>query len=133
MHSSECYSVSSAYNKLSKVDLNQHHNSHKFVWLKAVPLKVSIFAWRLLRNIVPTRDNLLQQRIISVTDQECTTTCGMNEDVNHLFVNCNFCGRLWYLVSRWLGFSIVYNCRILEHIYQFDSLGVFSHKVQCSL
>jgi hypothetical protein len=50
----------------------------KFVWLKVVPLKVSIFAWRLLRNRVPTRDNLLQRRIIAGTDQECTTTCGMN-------------------------------------------------------
>jgi hypothetical protein len=132
LHSSQCYSVSGAYNKLSEVDINQHHNSHKFVWLKVVPLKRSIFVWRLLHNRVPTRDNLLQQRIIARSDQEGTTTCGMNEDVNHLFVNCNFHGRLWYLVSGGLGFSTVYNSRILEHIYQFCSLGGFSHKAQCS-
>ena len=133
LHSSQCYSVSSAYNKLSKMGINQYHNSHNFVWLKVNPLKVSIFAWKLLRNRVPTRNNLFQWRIIACTDQECTAACGMNKDVNHLFVNCNFYGRLWYLISRWLGFSTVYNSRILEHIYQFDSLGGFSHKAQCSL
>jgi hypothetical protein len=29
------------------------------VWLKQVPLKVSVFIWRLLRNRLPTKDNLV--------------------------------------------------------------------------
>jgi hypothetical protein len=44
LHSSHCYSVSIAYNNLTDVDINQHQNPHQFVWLKVVPLKVSIFS-----------------------------------------------------------------------------------------
>ena len=29
-----------------------------FFWLKAVPLKVSIFVWQFLLNRLPTKDNL---------------------------------------------------------------------------
>jgi len=36
-------------------------------------------------------------------------------------------------VNMCLRFSTVYNSRILEYIYQFRSLGGFSHKAQCSL
>ena len=39
LHSSQCYSVSSASNKLSEVDINQHHNSHKFVRLRLFLLR----------------------------------------------------------------------------------------------
>jgi hypothetical protein len=68
LHSSHCYFVSSAYKKLTEVESNEHQNSHKFVWLKVVPIKVSIFAWRLFRNRVPTRDNLLHRRIITANE-----------------------------------------------------------------
>ena len=39
LHLSQCYSVSSAYNKLSEVDINQHHNSHKVVRLRLFLLR----------------------------------------------------------------------------------------------
>ena len=83
LHSSHCYSVSSAYNNLTNVDINQHQNPHQFVQLKVVPLKVTIFAWRLLHNIVLTRDNLLHRRVISAHEQGSTTNCGVNEE-SHL-------------------------------------------------
>ena len=128
-----CYSVSSAYNNLTDVDIIQHQNPHQFVWLKVVPPKVSIFSWRLLCNIVLTRDNLLQRRVISASEQGCTTNCCVNEDMDHLFVKCDFYGRLWYFISSWLGFCTTYNGKVLEHIYQFGSLGGFSYKVQSFL
>lgn len=50
LHSCHFYIVSSAYNKLTKIDINQHQNPHHFCWLKVLPLKMSIFIWRLLRK-----------------------------------------------------------------------------------
>lgn len=35
------------------------------LWRKDVPLKVSIFAWRLFRNRLPTKVNLFRRGIIS--------------------------------------------------------------------
>jgi len=133
LHSSHCYFVSSAYNKLTDVDNNVHQNSYKFVWVKVVPLKVSIFTWRLFRNRVSTRGNLLHRHIRAANEQGCIANCGVHVDVNYLFVNCDFFGRIWYYISCWLGFSIAFNGRVLDHIYQFGSLRGFSHKVKCSL
>jgi len=31
----------------------------------------------------------------------------MNEDMSHLFLKCDFFGRLWCLISNWLGFVTV--------------------------
>jgi hypothetical protein len=57
--------------------------------------------------------------------------CGVHVDMDHLFVE--FFGRIWYYIFSWLDFSTAFNGRVLDHIYQFGSLGGFSHIVQCSL
>jgi len=44
LHFSMCYFVSSACNKLTKMDINDHHIDYNFVCLKEVSFKVSIFA-----------------------------------------------------------------------------------------
>jgi hypothetical protein len=75
---------------MTEMDINDHHNDYKFIWLKEVSLKVSIFAWRLMRNRVPTRGNLWRRHILATNEQGCTANCGNNEDMNHLFVNCEF-------------------------------------------
>jgi len=41
-----------------------HDNISKVVWHKSVLLKVSICAWRLLRNRWPTKDNLRRRGVI---------------------------------------------------------------------
>jgi len=52
-----------------------------------VPLKVSILAWRLLRNRLPTKDNLVTRDIISQDSQMCMTGCGGLEMAHHLFIS----------------------------------------------
>nr|ABN05952.1 hypothetical protein MtrDRAFT_AC149131g33v2 [Medicago truncatula] len=44
------------------------------IWPKMVPLKVSLFDWRLLRNHLPTKDNLINQT--RCASKQCTTLCG---------------------------------------------------------
>jgi len=46
------------------------------IWHKQVSLKVSILAWRLLRNRLPTKDHLVTRDIISQDLQLCVTDCG---------------------------------------------------------
>ncbi|PNY08824.1 cysteine-rich receptor-like protein kinase [Trifolium pratense] len=53
-----------------------------------VPLKVSVLAWRLLRNRLPTKDNLVPRHIIPHDARFCATGCGASEIANHLFLSC---------------------------------------------
>jgi hypothetical protein len=58
LHSSQCYTVDSAYNNLTKVEDNTYLDNNHVLWLKTVPLEINIFVWCLLLNRVPTKDNL---------------------------------------------------------------------------
>ena len=65
MHTSAGYTVRSAYQLLTTQDTSQVEGADALVWHKHVPLKVSIFAWRLVKNRLPTRANLVYRDILS--------------------------------------------------------------------
>jgi len=65
--------------------------------------KVSILAWRLLHNRLPTKTNLVARGIISQEAQMCVTGCGEVETANHLFFSCYIFKDLWSLVRDWIG------------------------------
>jgi len=65
-----------------------------FIWHKDAPLKVSLFAWRLIRNRFSTKDNLFRRGIIPLESQLCVSGCGNIESAKHLFLYCQFCGSL---------------------------------------
>jgi len=46
------------------------------IWRKNVPLKVSIFGWRLFGNKLLTKANLFRRGIIQHDAQLCVTGCG---------------------------------------------------------
>jgi len=60
------------------------------IWRKQVPLKVSILVWWLLRNRLPTKDNLLLHGILLHTNQHCVAGCADNETAQHLLLSCPF-------------------------------------------
>jgi len=64
------------------------------LWRREVPLKVSVFAWRLFRSRLPTKVNLFRRRIIPSDAQWCVTGCGIQESENHLFLNCGVFGQI---------------------------------------
>ncbi|GAU32087.1 hypothetical protein TSUD_152920 [Trifolium subterraneum] len=53
-----------------------------------VPLKVSVAAWRLLRNRLPTKDNLVLRHIIPQGAHLCVAGCGAPETAQHLRPSC---------------------------------------------
>jgi len=95
------YSVRGAYRFLTTtVGVGDSHQVAD-IWHQQIPSKVSVFVWRLLRNRLPTKDNLLRRRIISHEASACVAGCGMQETANHLFLGCDILGLLWAQV--WLG------------------------------
>jgi len=132
LHASSNYNVISAYNHLltpTSNNLSAIHMSE--IWNKEVPLKISLFVWRLLRDRLPTTDSLIKRHILLPNAQLCVGGCGMMEDAKHLFLSCDFFGKLWYGISHWLSYHIVFPEHVPDHLYQFGTLGGFS-KNNCS-
>jgi hypothetical protein len=103
------------YDLLTTQDQPHLHQNSELIWHKQVPLKVSIFAWRLLRDRLPTKENLAKRGIISVDSQMCCAGCKHVEDLKHLFLICPYYGALWPLVRAWLGIEGVKSQVISDH------------------
>ncbi|GAU29128.1 hypothetical protein TSUD_58940 [Trifolium subterraneum] len=101
------YSVRGAYQLLTSHDSVTLGEAETIIWHKQVPLKVSICAWRLLRDRLPTRTNLVSRGIISPEAHFCVSGCGGIESTQHLFFTCGTFGSLWSAVRLWIGFSSV--------------------------
>jgi hypothetical protein len=94
-------------------------HSRFFFWHKQVPLKVFVFAWRLLRDRLPTKTNLANRGIIPLEAQSCVSGCGDMESAQHLFISRNIFGSLWSPVRSWIGMSSVDPQNFPDHFLQF--------------
>ncbi|XP_024630832.1 uncharacterized protein [Medicago truncatula] len=100
-----------------------------------VPLKVSVFAWRLLRDRLSTRTNLISRRVLSPDMSSCVAGCGHPESAQHLFLLCDTFGSLWHLVRDWIGCYGVDADNIFDHFLQFTHLtggGVLLDVLLCN-
>ncbi|XP_045830915.1 uncharacterized protein LOC123922217 [Trifolium pratense] len=109
------YTVRSAYHLLTTQDAVTLDAASGLIWHRQVPLKVSICAWRLLRDRLPTKANLVTRGILSTEAHLCTYGCGEVESAQHLFLSCSFFGSLWSLVSSWIGSSVVTAQTLSDH------------------
>jgi len=130
LHTSKKYNVTSAYYyMMSSVNIVAADHSNT-IWNNEVPLKVNLFAWRLLRNRLPTTDNLIRRHILHHNAQLCVGGCGIMEDINHLFLSCDFFGKIWIGISNWLGFTTVHPKHVADHFLQFENLGGFPKNIR---
>jgi hypothetical protein len=70
------YTVCGVYQMLMRQEIHNANAAATAVWHKNVPMKVSICAWRLLRNRWPAKDNLVRRGVIPFDSQLCVTKCG---------------------------------------------------------
>lgn len=70
------YLVRGVYTLLTSRKSHRLNATSDLIWCNPVPLKVFILAWRLFRNRLPTKDNLVTRGIISHNSQLCMTSCG---------------------------------------------------------
>jgi len=78
-----------------------------------------MFVWRLLRNRLPTRDNLLRRNILHPTTSLCVASCDVVETTSHLFLTCGTSFILWSFVWFWLGLYSVPPNEIRDHHLHF--------------
>jgi hypothetical protein len=113
------YSVRGVYQMLTSQPVQTSEVLSDLIWHKQVPLKVSIFAWRLLRNRLPTKDNLCVRGVIPHDNQHCVFGCGDVETAQHLFRSCPFYVALWGQIRSWLGIATAEPLCLSDHFYQF--------------
>jgi len=113
------YTVSGAYHILTAQSDPPDVRLNDLVWHKQVPLKVSIFAWRLLRDRLPTKLNLVRRGLLNGEAASCIAGCGHDESTTHLFLHCDTFGLLWQSIRSWLGVEGVEPYDIIDHFYQF--------------
>ncbi|GKA42579.1 RNA-directed DNA polymerase, eukaryota [Tanacetum coccineum] len=75
-------------------------------WIKSIPIKVNVFAWKLFLDRLPTRSNLARSNV-TVPSLACSLCDLALEDSSHLFFGCSVTKDVLMLVCRWwnLGFQ----------------------------
>jgi len=123
LDTSNVYTVSSAYSYITISGDPVDTSLVDDVWHKQIPSKVSLFAWRLFCNRLPTKDNLVHRRVVQPDNAACASGCGHLESAKHLFLDCNIFSSLWYQVWLWLGISSVNPGDIRHHYHQFTNMA----------
>jgi len=128
LESSNVYSVRSAYRVLTVHPPLVYLVTVSELWHKDVSLKVVLFAWRLFRDRLPTKDNLHHRGVLDRDSRLCVTGCGAIETSQHLFLHCNTFGPVWHFIYSWLGIHAVVPAQVSHHFHQFSFSGGIAKK-----
>ncbi|GJT26818.1 RNA-directed DNA polymerase, eukaryota [Tanacetum coccineum] len=80
------FSVKSARNHIDDVLLPSHGSATR--WVNKVPIKINILAWKVCKDILPTRFNL-SLRGVDINSILCPVCHMAGESSSHLFFSCN--------------------------------------------
>ncbi|PNX54524.1 kinesin-like protein [Trifolium pratense] len=94
-------------------------DGHGLIWHRQVPLKVSILSWRLFRDKLPMKKNLVTRGIISADARYCVSGWSDVESTHHLLLSCSFFGSLYPMVRTWIGSMVVDANSLPDHFVQF--------------
>ncbi|XP_058776499.1 uncharacterized protein LOC131650805 [Vicia villosa] len=80
------------------------------MWKSSIPLKIKIFAWRLLISRLPLKDMLVHRGMAAnIIDPICPFCNNIHEEsLDHLFFLCQASKNIWDKVLGWIGFSSGY-------------------------
>nr|GEW41474.1 RNA-directed DNA polymerase, eukaryota [Tanacetum cinerariifolium] len=69
-------------------------------WVKFIPIKINIFAWRAWLDLLPTRSNLMRRGV--VMDSDLCLMCGMvTEDIFHVLFMCDLAALIFQKIYHW--------------------------------
>nr|GEX79120.1 RNA-directed DNA polymerase, eukaryota [Tanacetum cinerariifolium] len=69
-------------------------------WIKYVPIKINVHAWKVMSDSIPTRFNI-SRRGISIDSLSCIMCDNGVKTSNHLFFSCCFVRQVFRLIMRW--------------------------------
>nr|GEZ97291.1 RNA-directed DNA polymerase, eukaryota [Tanacetum cinerariifolium] len=69
-------------------------------WVKSIPIKINVFAWKVYLDRLPTRLNLIR-RGVHVPSLSCPVCNDAYEDMSHFLFSCDLANDIVRLVCRW--------------------------------
>ncbi|XP_057458163.1 uncharacterized protein LOC130748928 [Lotus japonicus] len=118
------YSVNSSYLFLQEKELGERDSVLASIWSVPAPSHVRAFAWRMVQNRVPTRDNLFRRQVLGTEDDLLCPLCHQTgETSRHLFFSCPISLSIWYFCYAWRGLDAVLPSTPSEHFLQFPMSG----------
>ncbi|KAJ9557471.1 hypothetical protein OSB04_012085 [Centaurea solstitialis] len=103
LEKSSCYSVTSLRKAFDDVSLIKRSQA-LFDWIRLVPGKINVLAWRIAHRRLPTTTNLCKRGISCVNDL-CPLCSEAIETEDHIFSSCRFSSRVLQLISSWWGLN----------------------------
>ncbi|GJR30073.1 RNA-directed DNA polymerase, eukaryota [Tanacetum coccineum] len=92
------FRIKEVRNFLDNLFIPSHLESTR--WVKYIPIKVNVFAWRARRNYLPTRANLNRRGII-LDSSMCPLCQSDAEDINHVLFRCELAQIIVRRICRW--------------------------------
>ncbi|KAH1220482.1 Two-component response regulator-like PRR37 [Glycine max] len=112
------YSVTSAYNMLNGVDVEEDNGwMFEELWKIRVPTKITIFAWRLLKERLQTKANLRRRRV-AINDPLCPFCGNSEENEAHVFLTCDKILPLWWESMKWVNLHGAFPQKPWQHFSQ---------------
>ncbi|GJW05906.1 RNA-directed DNA polymerase, eukaryota [Tanacetum coccineum] len=74
-------------------------------WIKSIPIKVNVFAWKLYLDRLPTRSNLSRRNVL-LPSLACPLCDHVLEDSSHFFFGCSVAKDIQKLIYRWWNLDV---------------------------
>nr|GEY85321.1 RNA-directed DNA polymerase, eukaryota [Tanacetum cinerariifolium] len=100
-------------------------------WVKVIPIKVNIFAWKMFLNRLPTRSNLAKRNVV-IESESCSLCDSAQEDVTHVFFSCTLVNDLTRLICRWWNLEAHSFSLYAEWLRWLNSLRLGNHMLFAS-
>ena len=118
------YTAKSAYRMMmgGATDGTQDRDFEE-LWKMKVPTKFAVFAWRLLRDRLPSKTNL-QGRQVEIDDRTCPFCKSAEKEAGHLFFHCTKIIPMWWEFLSWVNNVGVFPQDPRQHFLQHESIVV---------
>ena len=113
------YSTKSAYRLLMPTNSpGQHSRNFQILMKLKIPPRADMFSWRLFRDRLPTRANLLRRNVVLQVTM-CPLCGNHQEEAGHLFFHCRMTIGLWWEFMSWTRFKGAFSADPATHFIQF--------------
>ena len=112
------FSTKSAYQVLKDEQASEvQYLAFQQLWDIKIPPRALSFAWRLLWDRLPTKDNLAKRQI--QTDSDLCPFCHSKpESASHLFFTCDKIQPRWWEFLSWVKEDRIIHCRPMDNFLQ---------------
>lgn len=106
----------------SKLTNKQNQVNGKNRWSKWLPNKINIFIWKLFRKRLPVKEVLKEKGIIQ-SSNECELCRSQCESINHMFVDCPVAVAVWAKIAAWWGLDFRLSGNLEEVMDKLSATG----------